>query len=95
MNNAKTIVDQMLSEAPVDAAQVGNPGSNGPKIYKAIKAQDVGLSRGLRDYLNVDDGATIEVGTLQMVEVDVAEFSAEASKLLDTMERLGVDWIVL
>lgn len=96
MSNAKKLVDQMLHEAPVPPDQVGNPGGGGPPIFKIVKAEDVGISDELTEFLGeaADDGSIISIADLTYAE-DHSDHAEECARLADLMTKLGVDYILL
>lgn len=101
MSDAKKLVDQMLSEAPVDPANVGNPGretvDGGVPVYRMIKAEDIPMSDALNEFLGeaTEDGAIAGVGELQYTADHNPEFAEECESLVTRMEQLKVDYILL
>lgn len=101
MSEARKIVDQMLSEAPVPPDQVGNPGrenvDGGVPVYKMIKAEDIPMSDALNTHLGeaTEDGAVANIGDLQYTGDHMPEFAEECESLVTRMEQLGIDYILL
>jgi len=95
MNDPEKLVNNLLSEAPVEPDQVGNPGASGPTVYRMVKSEDIEMSEELEQHLGeiIEDDRVVWAGDLQQLADEF--FAEECARLSAQMERLGVDCILI